>query len=135
MKKLMIALTGIVAALGIIFSANNAVVSEAKSAPQFAVGVEGTDNDLNEIAMAMYVDDSNNTYAYVTDYKDTTYGVCSDTIVNHNGYQAELIRVNGFTFYFYEAKGMKLIELEDGHIYACDYTTQSRINDIRSMMG
>ena len=134
MKKIMIALTGILAALGIVLSANTAIVSQAKSEPEFMVALEGTDNDLNEIVLALYQDETNE-YAYVTDYVDTTYGVCTDTYVNHNGYRAEQIKVNGFIFYFYEAKGMKIIELEDGTMYACEYSDQNRINDIRAIMG
>lgn len=134
MKKLLIALTGIVAAMGIVFSANTAIVSQAKGAPEFMAAMEGTNNDLDEIVIALYRDDTNE-YAYVTDYVDTTYGVCSDTYVNHNGVRAEQIRVNGFIFYFYEYKGMNIIELEDGSMYACEEASADRIAEIRSIMG
>ena len=134
MKKLLIALTGIAAAMGIVFTSNTAVLSQAKSAPEYMVALEGTDNNLNDIVLALYQDETNE-YAYVTDYIDTTYGVCTDTYVSHNGHRAEQIRVNGFIFYFYEVNGMKIIELEDGSMYACEYSTPERINDIRAIMG
>ena len=39
----------------IAVSANEAIVSEAKMAsPEFEVALDGTDNDLNEILIALY---------------------------------------------------------------------------------
>ena len=135
MKKILIALTGMLLVLGISFTSSPAITTQAKTAPKMAVAVEGTDNNLNEIVMAMYVDEDNNFYAYVTDFKDVTYGTCTDTLVNHGGIQADLISVNGFNFYYYETQGLKIVELEDGTMYSCINVSAKRVNEVRSIMG
>lgn len=137
MKKLFITLTAIILEIGFFFQGMTCTAYAAEVSAssvkesQFVTGVYGTNNNGEEIVVALY-NTGKKDIAFIIDGKEKFYGTYTmNPGQMEGGTNVQCYDVSGITFAYFEMDGGMYIMTDEGNIYTLENITAHEVEQLR----